>query len=44
MWSADLFDKEIKCTMTDLSHILEKCADTIFTVSFHKKFDSKILE
>lgn len=30
MWSADHFDKEIKCNMTDLSEIIEQCSDTIF--------------
>ena len=41
MWSADHFEKEIKCTMTTLSEILEGCRDTIFTVSFKKKIDAK---
>lgn len=41
MWSADHFEKEVKCTMTDLSEILEGCRDTIFTVSFQKKIDAK---
>lgn len=44
MWSGDHFDKEIKCTMTDLSEILEGCRDTIFTVSFKKKIDAKQIE
>lgn len=41
MWSADHYDKEIKCTMTDLSEILEGCRDTIFTVSFKTKIHPK---
>lgn len=41
MWSADHFEKEVKCTMTDLSEILAGCRDTIFTVSFKKKIDVK---
>ena len=36
MWSADHYEKEIKCTMTDLSTILSECGDTIFTVKFKK--------
>jgi hypothetical protein len=32
MWSADHYSKEITCTMTNLSEILCKCKDTIFTV------------
>jgi hypothetical protein len=32
MWSADHFDREVKCTMTDLSEIIEACSDTVFTV------------
>ena len=32
MWSADHFDKEIKCTMSDLSEIIQQCKDTIFKV------------
>ena len=41
MWSADHFDKEIKCNMTDLSAILEQAGDTIFKVKFRKKIDEK---
>ena len=41
MWSADHYEKEIKCTMTDLSNILEQCADKIFKVQFRKKIDEK---
>jgi len=44
MWSGDHFEKEIKCTMTDLSQILEQCADTIFKVQFRKKIDEKEVE
>ena len=41
MWSADHFEKEIKCNMTDLSEIIEQCSDTIFKVQFKKKVDPK---
>jgi hypothetical protein len=41
MWSADHFDKEVKCTMTELSGLIEKCGDTIFKVQFRKKVDEK---
>lgn len=44
MWSGDHFDKEIKCTMTDLSGIIESCSDTIFTVQFKKMVDQKDVE
>lgn len=44
MWSADHFDKEVKCSMTDLCAILQKCSDTIFSVSFRKKVDEKTIE
>ena len=43
-WSADHFDKEVKCTMTDLSEILESSKDTIFKVSFRRKVDNKSVE
>lgn len=43
-WSADHFEKEVKCTMTDLCQILESCKDTIFKVSFKKKIDEKSVE
>ena len=44
MWSADHFEKEVKCGMTDLSDILEQCSDTIFKVQFKKKIDPKDIE
>lgn len=37
MWSANHFDKEVKCNMSDLSEILQQCKDTIFSVKFKKK-------
>lgn len=43
-WSADHFEKEVKCSMTDLSEILESCQDSIFKVSFRKKIDHKSVE
>lgn len=44
MWSADHIEKEIKCTMTDLSQVLESCSDTIFKVQFKKMVDPKDIE
>ena len=44
MWSADHFDTEVKCTMTDLSTIIQSCGDTVFTVRFSKKIDCKQVE
>ena len=43
-WSADHFEKEVKCNMTDLPQILEACKDTIFKVKFKKKADLKIVQ
>ena len=43
-WSADHYDKEVKCTMTDLSEILESCQDTIFKVAFRRKVEQKNVE
>jgi hypothetical protein len=43
-WSADHFDKEIKCNMTDLALVLQSCNDTIFTVKFSKQVDPKEVE
>ena len=39
MWSADHFDKEVKCTITELSELIEQCGDTILKVQFRKKVD-----
>lgn len=41
MWSADHYETEVKCTMTQLSQLIESCGDTIFKVSFRKKIDQK---
>ena len=40
MWSADHFEKEVKCTMSDLSELIQTCSDTIFRVQFRKKVDA----
>ena len=40
-YSADHYDKEVTCNMTELSEILEGANDTIFKVEFHKKVDDK---
>ena len=44
MWSADHFDKTIKCSMTDLSQMIAALGDTVFKVCFKKKIDEKQLE
>ena len=41
MWSADHFDKEVKCTMSDLAEIIQECKDTLFKVQFKTKVDEK---
>lgn len=38
-YSADHYDREVKCSMTDLAELIEKCGDTIFKVQFKKKVD-----
>lgn len=38
-FSADHFEKEVKCSMTDLAEIIQKCSDTILKVKFKKKVD-----
>ena len=38
-YSADHFEKEVTCNMTELSEILQDCKDTIFKVVFKKKID-----
>ena len=38
-YSADHFEKEVTCNMTELSEILQNCKDTIFKVVFKKKID-----
>ena len=44
MWSAKHYDREVKCSMTELSTILDSVRDTIFTVKFRKKTDPKQVE
>ena len=36
-WSASIYEKEVKTTMTELARILTECQDTVFTVSFKTK-------
>ena len=40
-YSADHFDKQVNCNMTELSDILKGAKDTIFKVEFKKKVDDK---
>ena len=40
MDSADHFDQEVNCTMTELSTLLQMCGDYVFKVQFRKKIDS----
>lgn len=44
MWSADHFEKEVKCTMSDLSELIQSCSDTIFRVQFRKKIDADSIQ
>ena len=37
MWSADHFDKEIKCTMTELSGLIEQCVIPFLKFNLEKK-------
>ena len=40
-YSADHYDKEVTCNMTELAEVLQGAKDTIFTVEFKKKVDDK---
>lgn len=42
-FSADHYEKEVHCTMTELSEILQNAKDTIFKVVFRKKIDEKLI-
>jgi hypothetical protein len=42
-YSANHFEKEVSCTMTQLSEILKSAKDTIFQVEFEKKLDDKLI-
>ena len=42
-YSADHFEKEVTCTMTELAEILQSARDTIFKVEFKKKVDDKLV-
>lgn len=43
-YSADHFEKEIKCTMTELSGILQGARDSVFKVQFQTKVDEKLIQ
>jgi len=36
-WSADLYDQEVKCRMTDLASILQQAQNIVIKVAFKKK-------
>lgn len=40
MDSADHYEQEVNCTMTELSTLLQMCGDYVFKVQFRKKIDS----
>ena len=42
-YSADHFETEVTCNMTELSEILQSAQDTIFKVRFFRKVDEKII-
>lgn len=42
-YSADHVEKEVNCTMTELSEILKGAKDTIFQVVFNKQVDDKLI-
>lgn len=44
MDSADHFAQEVKCSMTELSTILQACGDYVFKVQFRKKVDAAEVE
>ena len=43
-WSADHFEQEVKCSMTELSGLMDCCRDTIFKVAFKKKIEQSHVE
>lgn len=43
-FSADHFEKEVTCNMTELSHILKSAKDTIFQVQFITKVKEQNVE
>jgi hypothetical protein len=43
-WSADHFEREVTCSMTELASVLCQCRDTVFTVGFRKQLDPKSIE
>lgn len=42
-FSANHFEKEVTCNMTELSEILQSARDTIFTVEFKKQADATLI-
>ena len=42
-YSADHYDREVNCNMTELVEVLESASDTIFKVQFKKKVDEKTI-
>ena len=43
-WSADHFEREVTCSMTELANVLSKCRGTVFTVGFRKQLSAKSIE
>ena len=42
-WSADHYETQMPCTMTELANILNFCRDTILKVGFKKQLDAKVI-
>ena len=43
-FSADHYEREVTCNMTELSEVLQGAKDTIFKVVFRKKIDEKVIQ
>jgi hypothetical protein len=43
MQSADHYDQEVSCSMTELARLLQTASDTVITVAFRKKLNEEML-
>jgi hypothetical protein len=43
MQSADHYDQEVSCSMTELARLLQTASDTVMTVAFRKKLNEEML-
>ena len=43
MQSADHYDQEVNCSMTELARLLQAASDSVMTVAFRKKLNEETL-